>query len=159
MDKQCNFLSINVSSLYSSIDRMSNNSGRAKALFLPFVGIVLSTEFTIVFSSEKGWFTNFEHQLIFGSLVALALLTCSIIFVLLDTFYLKYERRYRKIYQEYCLPKNGIGRNELLNIAELQKEVVINKKPARNTVLYYFLIDAVVIVLYFLTSIIVSRVC
>lgn len=158
MNGMNDLLAINVSSLYSSIDRMSNNSGRVKTLFLPFVGIILSMEFTIAFASNNCWFSIFEHQLIFGGLIAAALFLCSLIFMMLDTYYLKYGRRYRKIYQDYCLPPNGAGRIELLDIATLQKVVRINKKPSGNTLLFYFLVDLVVILLYFITSIIIFHV-
>lgn len=153
------YLSINVSSLYSSIDRMSQNSGRVKTLFLPFVGIVLSTEFITVFGTTIEWFMSELHCIIFGTLIALCLVLCSLVFVWMDNFYLKFGRRYRQIYKQYCVPKDGLGSRQILDIGELQKTVSIKTQPAKNSLIYYFSIDLIVITTFFMTIFIVFHVC
>lgn len=148
-----NFLEINVNSLYSSINRMSENSGRVKSLFLPFVGIVFSAELSTIFLSQSDWVKNENHCYIFGAIMSFLLIACSIIFASLDTFYLKYGRKYRAIYRDYCLPEDGLGRKELLDIASLQNKVTIKKRPAKNSVLFYSLINITVIVIYYIVVI------
>lgn len=86
--------------LQNNISRMNENSGRLKALYLPFVGIIVSVMFTVGLSNINDWFKVYIHRLWFGGIMVGLLLISAIIFVLLDWKYLSLERKFRDMYKK-----------------------------------------------------------
>ena len=86
--------------LQNNISRMNENSGRLKALYLPYVGIIVSVMFTVGLSNINDWFKVYIHRLWFGGIMVGLLLISAIIFALLDWKYLSLERKFRDMYKK-----------------------------------------------------------
>lgn len=140
--------------LQSNISRMNENSGRLKALYLPYVGIIVSVMFTVGLSNINDWFKVYIHRLWFGGIMVGLLLISAIVFVLLDWKYLSLERKFRHMYTELAREYP----DEIYDIsAELHKEsknklrLFFYKIGGWSTVPYYFSFVILIIVAYFVT--------
>lgn len=86
--------------LQNNISRMNENSGRLKALYLPYISIIVSVMFTVGLSNINDWFKVYMHRLWFGGIMVMILILSAIIFALLDWKYLSLERKFRDMYKE-----------------------------------------------------------
>lgn len=140
--------------LQNNISRMNENSGRLKALYLPFVGIIVSVMFTVGLSNINDWFKVYIHRLWFGGIMVGLLLISAIIFVLLDWKYLSLERKFRDMYKKLAEQYSG----EIYDIsAELHKksknklESFFYKIGGWSVLPYYTSFVALITVAYFVT--------
>lgn len=140
--------------LQNNISRMNENSGRLKALYLPYVGIIVSVMFTVGLSNINDWFKVYIHRLWFGGIMVGLLLISAIVFVLLDWKYLSLERKFRHMYTELATEYP----DEIYDIsAELHKEsknklgLFFYKIGGWSILPYYISFVALITVAYFVT--------
>lgn len=142
-----------ISIIQNNISRMNENSGRLKALYLPYIGIILTMMFTLAFSSGSGWFSNILHQTYFGLIMALVMGLSTFIFAYLDYKYLMNERKLRAIYNAFAEKYPGY----VFDISSaLGSKNNCSRKAGWSIKCYYPIICAIAIVAYFLVVVVVN---
>lgn len=137
----------------NNIARMNENSGRLKALYLPYIGIILTMMFTLAFSDGSGWFSNILHQTYFGLIMALVMGLSTFIFAYLDYKYLMNERKLRAIYNAFAEKYPGY----VFDISSaLGSKNNCSRKAGWSIKCYYPIICAIAIVAYFLVVVVVN---
>lgn len=139
--------------IQNNIARMNENSGRLKALYLPYIGIILTMMFTLAFSSGSGWFSKILHQTYFGLIMALVIGFSTFVFAYLDYKYLMNERKLRVLYDKLA----GKYKEYVFDISlALGSKNSCSKKAGWSIKCYYPSICAIAIVAYFLIVILVN---
>ena len=141
--------------IQNNIARMNENSGRLKALYLPYIGIILTMMFTLAFSCDIGWFSEILHQTYFGLIMALVIGISSFVFAYLDYKYLMNERKLRFLYDKLADKYN----ESVFDISSaLGSKNNCSKKAGWSIKYYYLSIAITAVVAYFLVVILVNYV-
>lgn len=147
----------NADILQNAINRMSDNSARCKALYLPYVGIMISILFTIAFSTAYEWFQSLINRVVLGIIITSLLLFSSAIFCFFDSYYLTTERKLRKIYKDYCvnieLSESSLSDNKKNKIVDVASELKNNSAEGKfqfTVWLYYPVFFTIIVLSYFL---------
>lgn len=137
----------------NNIARMNENSGRLKALYLPYIGIILTMMFTLAFSCDIGWFSDVLHQIYFGLIMALVIIVSTIVFARLDINYLRLERKLRYLYDALAekYPEYVFDISSALGSKNNR-----SKKAGWSINGYYPIIAGIAILSYFLVVALVS---
>lgn len=137
----------------NNIARMNENSGRLKALYLPYIGIILTMMFTLAFSCDIGWFSDVLHQIYFGLIMALVIIVSTILFARLDINYLRLERKLRYLYDALA----DKHKKYVFDISSaLGSKNNRSKKAGWSINGYYPIIAGIAILSYFLVVALVS---
>ena len=131
--------------LQNNISRMNENSGRLKALYLPYVGIIVSVMFTVGLSNINDWFKVYIHRLWFGGIMVGLLFISAIVFVLLDWKYLSLERKFRHIYTELAIKYP----DEIYDISTELHKTELHKKSKNKLGLFFYKIGGWSILPYY----------
>ncbi len=131
--------------LQNNISRMNENSGRLKALYLPYVGIIVSIMFTVGLSNINDWFKVYIHRLWFGGIMVGLLLISAIVFVLLDWKYLSVERKFRHMYTELATKYP----DEIYDISAELHKTELHKKSKNKLGLFFYKIGGWSILPYY----------
>ena len=159
----------NANILQSNISRMNENSGRLKALFLPFLGIVISMEFATAFGVGQStpWFNEMINRAVFGIVISTIMFASAILFIFLDYKYLKMERQLRSLYNKYCVnivlhnndEKDVVfddNVNKLVDISSELNAQEYSRRPGWSIILYYPVVPIITTVSYFLIVFIIK---
>lgn len=142
-----------ISIIQNNISRMNENSGRLKALYLPYIGIILTMMFTLAFSYDIGWFSDVLHQIYFGLIMVLVIIVSTILFARLDINYLRLERKLRYLYDALA----DKHKKYVFDISSaLGSKNNRSKKAGWSINGYYPIIAGIAILSYFLVVVLVS---